>query len=204
MGSIVLSSAGPAAFGGLVTSIEHLLWTRHCPNNLISISLFNLPNNLRSGYTFIDEVNTDRVSNSFKITQLVSESLPPKHNPWPAQGTTPSRNTTLFESLTMPGTFMYIQWILNTPYEAATAITVPFLQKWKLRLWEVNQITPGLDGKPWNKEYSCAAGLSSSCLLTSLTLMCFTHSQLPWECSHLLDPPGASAPVLGGACPHLV
>lgn len=34
--------------------------------------------------------------------------------------------------------------------------------------------------------------------------MCFTHSQLPWECSHLLDPPGASAPVLGegGACPH--
>lgn len=35
--------------------VEHLLWTRHCPNNLISISPFNLLNNLRSRYTFIDE-----------------------------------------------------------------------------------------------------------------------------------------------------
>lgn len=31
------------------------------------------------------------------------------------------------------------QLILSTPSEAATAITVPFLQKWKLRLWMGNR-----------------------------------------------------------------
>lgn len=102
-----------------------------------------------------------------------------------------SHAITLFESLTRPGTFM----------SAISASSAQSLRQLLLLLFSFTKVeTEALDGKLWNNECTAVPlRLSSSC---SSPHPCHPHVLHPqptsWECSHLPDPPGASAPVLGG------
>lgn len=128
------------------------------------------------------------------MTEPASKAQPlTTRHPRPPRPAPPSHTITLFESLTMPGPLcMLSQLILNIPSEAATAITVPFLQKWKLRLWTGNR---GIMSTA--VPLGCQAPASSPPLPSCASPIANFPGSAP-TCRILLEP----LPCVGRACPH--